>query len=207
MSGNQLAELFGSITKVKLLRLFLFNPNNFFDVTDAAIRIKSLERDVEEELTKLCTIGFLKRKRAYKEVAVRRRGKRVTVRRLVKEFTLKPRFPYIRQLEQLLLPSESLERLLAARVRKFMRLKLLVATGLFMGEQDGRVDLLLVGDHIQPRRLDRALRSLETDIGRELRYVALSSVDFTYRAGVNDRLVRDILDYPHKIIVDRLGVS
>jgi hypothetical protein len=54
-------------------------------------------------------------------------------------------------------------------------------------------------------RLKSAIRDLEAHIGHELRYAAFSTADFTYRLGVYDRLIRDILDYPHQIIVDKLN--
>ena len=55
--------------------------------------------------------------------------------------------------------------------------------------------------------LGKERRGIETEIGKELRYAVFSTNDFKYRLTVYDRLVRDILDYPHHIVVDRIGVA
>ena len=44
-------------------------------------------------------------------------------------------------------------------------------------------------------------------LGRELRYALLSSDDLLYRLTVSDRLIRDVLDYPHRIVLDKLGTN
>ena len=51
-----------------------------------------------------------------------------------------------------------------------------------------------------------AVRSLESEIGIEIRYASLSSSDLIYRAGLHDKLIRDVFDYKHQILVDKIGV-
>jgi hypothetical protein len=51
------------------------------------------------------------------------------------------------------------------------------------------------------------MRRLESEIGRELRYTMLVSEDFLYRLNMNDKLVRDTFDYPHRIVFDRLNIG
>ena len=51
------------------------------------------------------------------------------------------------------------------------------------------------------------MRKLESEIGRDLRYALLGSEDFAYRLNMNDKLVRDIMDYPHRIVFDRLNIG
>jgi len=75
----------------------------------------------------------------------------------------------------------------------------------FIQDPDGRVDILVVGDSMKDSRLKAAIRDLESHMGHELRYAAFSTDDFTYRLGAYDRLIRDVLDYPHQIVVDKLN--
>jgi hypothetical protein len=35
----------------------------------------------------------------------------------------------------------------------------------------------------------------------------ISAPDFAYRVSMNDKLVRDVLDYPYEVLVDKIGVS
>ena len=38
-----------------------------------------------------------------------------------------------------------------------------------------------------------------------MKYALLTSEELTYRLNMNDKLVRDVLDYPHKVVLDRLN--
>lgn len=81
----------------------------------------------------------------------------------------------------------------------------LVLSGLFVGDHSRPADLLIAGDMNQ-RRLERAVRGLEPKFGREIRYALLTTPEFRYRITVQDRLVRDVLDFPHRVLVDRTGI-
>ena len=85
-------------------------------------------------------------------------------------------------------------------------LKLLLVSGVFIQEWDNAVDVLVVGDRLNNRLVDRAIRSLESEIGRELTYAVFDTSEFEYRVNIYDKLVRDILDFPHEKIVNRLGI-
>ena len=50
------------------------------------------------------------------------------------------------------------------------------------------------------------IKNLEAEIGKELRYVYFSTEDFKYRLSMCDKLMRDILDYPHKKVLNKLGI-
>jgi len=87
---------------------------------------------------------------------------------------------------------------------KLGRLKLVLLTGVFLNLPDSRIDLMVVGDDINFRKLGGAIKNMEKDLGSELRYVILGTDEFKYRYEMFDRFVRDILDAPHKKIIDRL---
>jgi hypothetical protein len=44
-------------------------------------------------------------------------------------------------------------------------------------------------------------------MGKEIRYSAFETGEFQYRLGMYDKLIRDVLDYPHETVLDKLGVS
>src|SRR3989344_4479321 len=43
----------------------------------------------------------------------------------------------------------------------------------------------------------------ETAPGREIRYAVFSTPEFRYRLTIQDRLIRDTLDYPHLVLLDK----
>jgi hypothetical protein len=47
---------------------------------------------------------------------------------------------------------------------------------------------------------------MEAEIGKELRYAYFSTDEFRYRLSMYDKLIRDILDYPHRVLLDKLGI-
>jgi len=57
------------------------------------------------------------------------------------------------------------------------------------------------------KKLERAIRTLEAELGQELTYATFSTQDFNYRLGVYDRLLRDVIEYPHIALVDKIGIS
>ena len=87
------------------------------------------------------------------------------------------------------------------------KIKLLIVAGLFIHSDDSRADLLLVGDHLKRGAIERAIKTMEAEVGRELVYAAFETDDFRYRMNAYDKFIRDILDYPHEKIIDRLGLE
>jgi hypothetical protein len=64
-----------------------------------------------------------------------------------------------------------------------------------------------VGDDLKKRSIENVLRTIESEIGHELSYGALETSEFLYRMSVYDKFVRDVLDFRHDTIVDRIGVE
>lgn len=216
MALQILSKLFGGPGIVKILRLFLFNPEEGFEPKDIAKRTNTDADIVRTELSMLASIGFLKRKTFYKELEQkttrRTRGrskkeKQEVKRKRVSGWTLNPEFIYLDELKALLIGGALVHsKDMSTRLRKAGNLKLLIVSGIFMHNPEARLDILLVGDNLKSQQLTRIMRDIETELGRELRYAAFTTQDFKYRFGMYDRLVRDVLDYPHQKIIDRIGV-
>lgn len=188
---DELSKLFGSPARAKLLRLFLFNPKQSFSLADVVVRARVTDKEARRELNLFFSIGLLERK-------VRGKGFR---------YQLNQSFEYVAALQNLLLNAPARAADILARVRPSGSLKALILSGIFVGEWESNLDLLVVGDKIKERKLKDALRKLESEIGKEIRYAFLSSEDFLYRLNMNDKLVRDVLDYSHKIVLDRLNIT
>ncbi len=200
------AKLFGSAAKVRILRLFLLNPSGMFDMAAIAERTKVPSLAARREISTLESIGFL-RSRTYTE-ARRAESRGSRARRRMRGWILDERFPHRAALEALFLGMVPLAREeIVRRLSRAGRLKLIVTAGVFLQDHDSRLDLLVVGDGLSGGMLESAIHFLEADIGRELRYASFNTSQFKYRLGMYDRLVRDLLDYPHEIVLDRLGLA
>ncbi len=83
------------------------------------------------------------------------------------------------------------------------KLSAVVLSGSFIGDESRPADIVVAADSVNERKLEGAIRTLENVFGRELRYAAFSTPEFRYRLTVQDRLLRDTLDYPHLVLLDR----
>ena len=59
---------------------------------------------------------------------------------------------------------------------------------------------------VSEAKIENAMRSLEAELGIEIRYAVFTSEELRYRVGMYDKLTRDVFDYPHQIIVDKIAV-
>lgn len=203
-----LAKLFGSETRVKIIRLFLFNVETAFTIDDIVEKTRSNIKDVKKDVVSMLSIGLIKKKTFARDVTVKKGKKMVTKRVQESGYVLDQRFPYLYALKNLLIMvSLHADDSLVKKFGSVGRIKLFVASGAFMQEWDTRVDLLIVGDDINLNKLDVVLKTLEAEVGKELRYSAFETEDFEYRYGMHDKLIRDIMDSPHTTLVDKLGID
>jgi hypothetical protein len=203
-----LAKLFGNPTKVKLMRLFLFNQDASFTIKEMVERAKSTKKEIKKELLVFTHVGLIKKRDVVKEQHIKK-GKKVLVKKSHDiGFYLDQRFPYLQALKNLLITvSLHADDALVKKFHGVGRLKLFIASGLFIQEWETRVDLLIVGDDLNLNKLDQVIKTIEAEVGKEISYSAFETSDFEYRYGMHDRLIRDILDFPHTTLVDKLEIA
>ena len=56
-------------------------------------------------------------------------------------------------------------------------------------------------------KIEMGIRKLEAEIGTELVYAIFDTKEFLYRLSMYDKLVRDILDFPHEVILQTKELS
>ena len=91
--------------------------------------------------------------------------------------------------------------------KKVGRVKLIIVSGVFIKNDDSRVDLLIVGDKMRKRKIEEGICKLEAEIGTELVYAVFDTKEFIYRLNMYDKLIRDILDYPHEVVLQAKELS
>lgn len=199
-------KLFGSAAKVKIMRMFLFNPVTSYDIAEVAKKVKLGPTAARKEVHLLERIGFLKH-RIYTKETARKRGKRTVVsKRRTQGWTLNPRFPYITLLQNFLINTNLVRhRDILRKLQGSGKIKLVVIAGVFIHDPESRVDLLVVGDSLKRKQIENVVGAIESEIGKEIRYAAFDTPDFHYRVSMCDKLIRDILDYPHETIIDKIG--
>jgi hypothetical protein len=204
MSMEILERLFGSSVRVKVMKLFLFNPEQLFEKSEIIKKTKSSSSAVQKELKDLCDIGLLK-KRIFLKSSQTKSGK--TKKQKIQGFVINPAFKYLNNLKNFIINNEPFNHNeILRKINKVGKIKLIIISGLFIQNEDSRLDLFVVGDDVKERVIKSVIGKMESEIGKELRYSFFTTADFKYRYGVCDRLVRDVFDYPHEVVVDRIGL-
>ena len=211
-----LAKIFGSDTKVRLMRLFLFNQETLYPIKDIVTHSKVSLAEAKKEINNLVSMGLIRQRESTADIISRpavsskkNLNKKTTqVKAKTVGYILNQKFPYLEALKNLLITATlRADENLTKKFIKSGKLKLFLASGVFLQEWNTRVDLLIVGDELNMDNLSKAVASIEAEIGKELSYSAFDTEDFEYRVGIHDRLVRDILDSPHTVLIDKLGIT
>ena len=186
-----LSKLFGSANKVKIMRLFLLNPELILNAKEVASRAKLQTPAASRELKLLSLVGLL---------LLKKKGS-------AKTWQLDPSFPFISPLRSILKNDLiSRKKRLVQQFSRCGKIHLIVIAGVFLEDNESRTDLVIVGSHLKRTSIARVVKDLEAEIGKELNYAVLETPDFQYRLNACDKFVRDIFDYPHHIILDKIGV-
>lgn len=196
-----LAKLFGGQARVKIMRLFLLNESTSFDIEDVVSRSRVNKVNARKEINALSSMGFIKSKNITKE------NSRGTKKKVV-GWSLNTLFPYLPSVRDLLIdPNLLLKDDIPQRFKQVGKLKLLIVSGVFIGNSESRVDIMMVGDKIKKTALVQAIKMLEAEIGKELDYVVFNTEEFKYRLDMYDKLVCDIIDLPHEKLIDNGQLS
>lgn len=205
MTMDILGNLFSSDPLVKIMRLFLMNQEEVFSLEEIADRTLSKESSVKRELEILDEIGFTKQKTTTIE-AETKTGKKT--KRKVKAWEINKEFHYLEPLYSLLIEYDTLRQNdVVAKFRPAGKIKLLVVAGVFIKDPESRADLLLVGDNLNKKKLENAVKFFESQLGKELQYAIFDTEEFIYRRDMYDKLLCDIFDGDHQVLVESVGLS
>lgn len=183
-----LEKIFGGTSRIKLMRLFLFNSGLAFTSKEVSARAKISQAKARSELNFLSTIEMIKKKPNA-------------------TWVLNENFLYIVEFKRLLLKTSLITpQEIIKKLSKVCKVKMIILTGLFTEHWESGLDIMVVGDRYKEGTVQNVMAQIEAEVGREIRYSILETDDFKYRHGIRDRLVRDVIDYPHNVIFDRLKV-
>lgn len=205
---DALEKLFDSPVRARLLKLFLMNPDMQFSSEEAMRQAKVPPRQFAVEVRRLAGIGLVKSAQV-KTVSHSAGGKNTKKPKVVavKKFFASKDFTLFNELRMLMLKSAPHAKgHLAAKIKRLGNIKLAVLAGVFIDNPASRVDMLIVGDAFNKSRMRAFIQWLESEIGKELDYVAMSISEFKYRMDMYDRFVRDVLEFPHETLINKLGV-
>jgi hypothetical protein len=204
---NELEKLLGSQEKVKLIRMFLANRDTLFQVEDIVKLAKLKSEKVRKELNNLIASNLIiKSKERMAKLPANSKSKKLAI----KEYTcykLNPSFRFINSLTDLMFDFKNANTdVLYDRFKAIGRTKLFIVSGVFLGEDKSRADIMYVGEGIKKNVADKVISDLRAELGRELDVVIFDLEEFNYRYKMFDRFVRDLLAGNHVKIVNKLNI-
>ncbi|MCA9348610.1 transcriptional regulator [Candidatus Saccharibacteria bacterium] len=204
-------QLFGSKTRVKLLRLFMSNPNRSFYVREITRKVEEQINSVRRELSNLLSIGIIKsdssNNRLYYEVNQKYEhylalssmfGGRAYATTPKKEKPTKDKQATVEDKKSNVAEIPEEERALG-------NVELVILGGVFTRDKTAPVDLLIVGD-VNQAALDKYVTELESSTGAEIRFATFAKHEFDYRRQIKDRFVVTMLEGKLSIKVDKNGI-
>jgi len=201
MAADPLEILFGSQARVKLLRFFLFNPSTDFTFDEISRRARLVRRTARTEMNALERAGVIKKKQIYQQLE----GKDKKTR--VHGYSLNKKFPELQALQTFLFETAPINgKTVLKHLRNAGPIDFVCLSGVFMRDFEQRLDVLVAMKKLSNKKVENAVRALEAELGMEIKFAAFSGEDLLYRVGMYDKLTRDVFDYPHEIIVDRINV-
>lgn len=193
-----LEHLFGSKTRVKLLRLFLGSPESAFYVRELARKAEAQIHAIRRELENLEGLGIIRGVEASAEPPIRLRD------RLRRYYQLDAEFSLISELRSLILKSQFLvEEEFKRRLKRLGIIRYLALLGSFTGTTDASTDLLIVGS-VNRKRLARIMKQFERELGHPVNYTVFSDREFRYRWDIGDRFLYGILEGKKITVIDEL---
>lgn len=185
-------SLFGSKTRVKLLHLFLNNPNRAFYVREITRKIDEQINSVRRELANMLTIGIISsdtsNNRLYYEVN----------QKYTHYEPLRAIFADA-NLSSAVTPKHDGDWSKRLKILGDVRVALL-AGKLVRGSQ-AEVDVLLAGS-INKNQAKKLISELEEEEGQSLNYTLMTYEDFYYRLSVKDRFIVSIISNKFTLLQD-----
>lgn len=189
-------QLFGSKTRVKLLSLFYNNPGRPFYVREITRKIDEQINSVRRELANLLSIGIISSEGANNRLY----------------YEMNPKFEHTEQLRSIFtsIPMKSSDPVMKEtreedhiikKLRSTGSISFAFLTGTFAREPKTNIDIFIVGD-VNKARLAKVVSGLEEEMGRELNYSALTTEEYQYRLGLNDRFLANVLEAKKIVIID-----
>ncbi len=202
MHQDFLALFLGGQRRARVLRVFVFNQVDSFTVAQVAKRASVSSHVALEEMRALERAGIIKK--GVFSIQVGERTHRIEGKQKEQMWTLDQECVHARAVSSFVHEvSPAHGESIVAKLKSSGRLSAVILSGVFMGDGTRPADLVIVADSHNEKRLERAIRDLEPELGREIRYAVFSTPEFRYRLTVHDRLIRDTLDYPHLVLLDK----
>lgn len=197
-----LGKLFGSTARVKILKLFLLNPDTSYYIRQIARHLNLQLSAVRRELENLENLELLESRQGEDdEEGMNEKGNKNDR----KYYQANRQFILFNEIRELIIKAQILcERDFTDKLKKLGNIKMLILSGLFINDTQAPVDMLIVGN-FNKDKVAKLVRTLEEELVNEVNYTVLSEDDFNYRRQVTDVFLYSVLEGKKIVVIDEGG--
>ena len=185
--------LFGSKTRVKLLHLFLNNPNRAFYVREITRKIDEQINSVRRELANMLSIGIIQSDSANNRLY----------------YEVNQSYTYYEPLRSIFADNTSgvpatatpVVTDWAKRLKTLGDVRVAVLSGSLVRGSKNDVDIILAGN-VNKTQLKRFIKEMEDEEGRQLNYTVMRYEEFYYRLSIKDRFISNIINSKFTLLQD-----
>lgn len=185
--------LFGSKTRVKLLHLFLNNPNRAFYVREITRKIDEQINSVRRELANMLSVGIIKSDSSNNRLY----------------YEINQDYQHYEPLRAIFADSHLQSKVATTgevndwtkRLKPLGDVRVALMSGSLVRGSNSDLDVLLAGD-INKTQAKRFLKELEEEEGRSLNYTIMGYEDFYYRLSIKDHFITSITNGKFTVLQD-----
>lgn len=175
-----LKNLFTSNARVKILTLFLLNPDKEYFVRELTRELDEQINSIRRELDNLKKVGLL----------------RSRVRARKKYYTVNKKHILYHDLRNIIIKITNSSENLIKKISKMGKIDFLLISGTFI-QKESPVDILIAGE-VDKEQLEDFLDKLESK--DSIKFSALTTEDFVYRLKCRDQFILDLIQDPDSIV-------
>jgi predicted nucleotidyltransferase len=186
-----LEKLFTSKTRVKLLNLFLLNPETELYVREIARKTGENTNAIRRELQNLEDIGLL---------LSEKKGN-------LKYYSVNKIMPIYLELTNIILKTGGVGRTLSENLTMLGNIETAFIYGSFASGSAGAksdIDLFIIGQ-VHEDELIRSIEKLEKELFREINYVLFSPAEFSQRIRNHDPFIKNVLNEKRVMLIGDLN--
>lgn len=186
-----LEKLFTSKTRVKLLNLFLLNPETELYIREIARKTCENTNAIRRELQNLEDIGLL---------LSEKKGN-------LKYYSTNKKMPIYVELTNIVLKTGGVGRTLSENLNTLGNIETAFIYGSFAtGNAGGKsdIDLFIIGQ-VYEDELIRCIEKLETKLFREINYVLFTPAEFNQRIRNNDPFIKNVINEKRVMLIGDLS--
>lgn len=182
------ADLLESKNSSELLAFLLMAPARSYSAKELAKRLHTSEGKLARTLHQFVEHSMLKQ----------------FTRERTKLYIINQKHKLLPEIKQSLAKNQKpYEDELFAAITKLGEVKAAFLSGALTGNPELPVDLLLVGK-ISLSKLDTFLKQCKVMLGIDINYSIMTPDEYHLRVDTFDRFIKDIFDYRHLVVVDKL---